>query len=32
MARFDSGGAILALLTGFIVSTGIVGFVLAPPS
>ena len=29
MTRIDSGGAILALLTGFILSAGLVGFVLA---
>lgn len=29
MTRIDSGGAVLALLTGFILSAGLVGFVLA---
>ncbi len=29
MTRIDAGGAILALLTGFILSAGLVGFVLA---
>jgi uncharacterized cupredoxin-like copper-binding protein len=29
MTRIDSGGAILALLTGFILSAGLVGFVLS---